>query len=138
MLCGRAIIAPLARPLETIMLTKSVASCTPLVARDGCRVFELLHEKNDPIDLSYSLAVAEVEPGERSYRHRLRQTEVYYVLEGHGRVHVGHETADLSRGAAVLIPGGTEQWIENVADQTLRFIAIVSPPWSAAGDERLE
>jgi mannose-6-phosphate isomerase-like protein (cupin superfamily) len=120
------------------MFSKSVASCTPLIARDGCRVFELLHEKNDPIDLSYSLAVAEVEPGGRSYRHRLRQTEVYYVLEGHGRVHVGNETADLSRDSAVLIPGGTEQWIENLADQTLRFIAIVSPPWSAVDDERLD
>jgi mannose-6-phosphate isomerase-like protein (cupin superfamily) len=120
------------------MLIKSLSACPPLVANDGCRIFELLHSKNDAIELPYSLAVAEVEPGERSYRHRLRQTEVYYVLEGRGRMHIDEDMRELASGDAVLIPGGAEQWIENGHDTRLRFIAIVSPPWSAADDERLE
>ena len=123
---------------ETMMLIKSLTACPPLVAKDGCRIFELLHAKNDPIELPYSFAVAEIEPGGRSYRHRLRQIEVYYVLAGRGRMHVGDETGDVASGDVVLIPGGAEQWIENVADQMLRFVAIVSPPWSDEDDERLE
>jgi mannose-6-phosphate isomerase-like protein (cupin superfamily) len=121
-----------------MMLIKSLAACPPLIANDGCRIFELLHSNNDAIELPYSIAVAEVEPGERSYRHRLRQTEVYYVLEGRGHMHIDEDTRELTSGDAVLIPGGAAQWIENVDDTMLRFIAIVSPPWSAADDERLE
>lgn len=121
-----------------MMLIKSFAACRPLIANDGCRIFELLHAKNDAVELPYSFAVAEVEPGERSYRHRLRQTEVYYVLAGRGRMHIGEDTRELASGDAVLIPSGAEQWIENIDDTLLRFIAIVSPPWSAEDDERLE
>ena len=120
------------------MLIKSLTACLPLLAKDGCRIFELLHTKNDPIKLPFSLAVAEIEPGERSYRHCLRQVEVYYVIEGRGRMHIDDETADVASGDAILIPGGAEQWIENAADHMLRFIAVVSPPWSDEDDERLE
>jgi mannose-6-phosphate isomerase-like protein (cupin superfamily) len=134
----RDIIAVLPWQMGPPMLIKSLSACPSLLAKDGCRIFELLHMKNDAIELPYSLAVAEIEPGDRSYRHRLRQTEVYYVITGHGRMHVDDEMAEIEGGDAVLIPGGAEQWIENVADHVLRFIAVVSPPWSEADDERLE
>lgn len=120
------------------MLVKSLADCPQLVANDGCLVYEVLNTRNDAVDLPYSLAVAEVAAGERSYRHRLRQTEVYYVLDGRGRVHVNDEAREVAPGDAVLIPGGATQWIENIGDGTLRFAALVSPPYDAADDERLE
>ena len=120
------------------MFIKSLDECPPLIANDGCRVFELLHPKNDGIALPYSFAIAEVEPKQRSYRHRLQQTEVYYVLDGRGRMHIDGATRELERGDAVLIPGGAEQWIENLTDAVLRFIAVVSPPWRAEDDERLD
>ncbi len=119
------------------MLIKSTRDCPALIANDGCRVFEVLHPRNDAVTLPYSLAVAEVEPREASYRHRLRQAEVYYVLEGHGRMHVDDEAREVGPGDAVLIPPGAVQWIENLGDGVLRFAAIVSPPWRAADDERL-
>ena len=120
------------------MFTKSLAACTPLIANDGCRVFELLHSEHDPIDLPYSFAIAEVAVGEHSYRHRLRQTEVYFILEGHGLLHVDDEARELERGDAAVIPGGAVQWIENLGAGVLRFAAIVSPPWRAQDDERME
>ena len=119
------------------MFTKSLADCPPLLAKDGCRIFELLHGKNDALDLPYSFAVAEVEVGESSYRHRLRQTEIYFILAGRGRMHVDQESQDLTVGAAVVIPAYAEQWIDNIGDELLRFVAVVSPPWRAADDERL-
>jgi quercetin dioxygenase-like cupin family protein len=109
------------------MFVKSLRDCPALIANDGCRVFELLHEKNDPVDLPYSMAVAEVACGERSYRHRLEQAEVYYVLSGQGLMHIDEATRAVGEGDAVLIPAGAVQ-----------FLALVSPPWTADGDERLE
>jgi mannose-6-phosphate isomerase-like protein (cupin superfamily) len=119
------------------MFVKSLSDCPPLLANDGCTLRELLHPKNDPIDLPYSLAIAEVAVGEHSYRHRLAQDEVYYVIDGRGLMHIDDETRELAAGDAVLIPAGAVQWIENLGTTTLRFMAVVSPPWCAAGDERL-
>ena len=119
------------------MFTKSLADCPPLLANDGCRIFELLHGKNDTIDLPYSLAVAEVEVGQSSYRHRLRQSEIYFILAGHGRMHVDDETRELGVGDTVVIPPQAAQWIDNIGDELLRFVAVVSPPWRAQDDELL-
>ncbi|MGQ0657151.1 MAG: cupin domain-containing protein [Chromatiales bacterium] len=120
------------------MFIKRLVDCPPVTASDGCEVRELLQPKQDPVDLPYSLAVAEVAPGERSYRHRLRQTEVYYLLEGSGVMHIGSEARSVCVGDAVLIPAGAEQWIENPGANRLRFAAIVSPPWRTEDDKRLE
>jgi mannose-6-phosphate isomerase-like protein (cupin superfamily) len=119
------------------MLVKTMRDCIALTANDGCRLFELLHPKNDDIELPYSLAIAEVEPHQSSYRHRLKQTEVYYVLAGSGLMHIDEETQRIGVGDAVVIPAGTAQWIENPDDQVLRFAALVSPPWRDEDDQRL-
>lgn len=119
------------------MFVKSLSDCPALVANDGCRVFEVLHPKNDPIELPYSFAIAEVAVGESSYRHRLAQSEVYYVLEGRGRMHIDEDTCEVGAGDAVVIPACAIQWIDNIGDGVLRFAAIVSPPWRADDDERL-
>lgn len=120
------------------MLCKSLSACVPMIANDGCRVFELLHPRHTQAELPYSLAVAEVEPGMSSYRHVLEQAEVYFLLDGHGLMHVDDETREVTVGDAVLIPPGAVQWIDNLGPQTLRFVALVSPPWTAAGDHRLD
>lgn len=119
------------------MLIKSLRDCPALLANDGCRLFEVLHPQNDAVDLPFSLAVAEVAPGEASYRHRLAQLEVYYLLAGVGCMHVDDESRRVVAGDAVVIPAGAVQWIENRGDDVLRFVAVVSPPWRADGDERL-
>ena len=119
------------------MLMKNQHNCPALTANDGCRLHELLHPKNDDIALTCSLALAEVEPHESSYQHRMVQSEVYYVLSGRGLMHIDAQTQEVTAGDAVYIPGGAVQWIDNPGDELLRFIAIVSPPWDAADDSRL-
>lgn len=120
------------------MLVKSTVECTPYTAIDGCRIREVLHPAHDAVTLPYSLAVAEVAVDARTYRHRLQQPEVYYLLEGEGRMHVDDESRRVRAGEAVYIPAGSAQWIENTGSVALRFVALVSPPWSLATDERLE
>ena len=120
------------------MLIKHAADCPEIVANDGCRLRELLHPKNDPVDLPFSLALARVEPGASSYAHFLAQDEVYYIIEGRGRVFIGEESAAVGPGDAVHIPAGKCQWIDNTGERPLLFAALVSPPWRAEDDTRLE
>lgn len=123
---------------EPGVFVKKLGDCDEFTANDGCRIREVLHPKNDSLDLPYSLAAARVEPGKHTYRHRLRETEVYYILAGTGRMHIDDEVREVTRDEAVFIPPGTVQWIENTGEEELRFIALVNPPWSEEGDERLE
>tara|TARA_R110000868_G_scaffold101542_1_gene279500 strand:+ start:254 stop:616 length:363 start_codon:yes stop_codon:yes gene_type:complete len=120
------------------MLIKREHACAQFTANDGCRIRELLHPKNDDIAAGFSLAVAEVAAGGRTYRHRLQQIEAYYILEGTGMAWVAGECAPVARGDVVFIPAGDEQWIENTGEGTLKFAAIVAPPWRAEDDERLD
>lgn len=120
------------------MLVRSWWECSPFTAVDGCQIREVLHPAQESLPLPYSLAVAEVAAGARTWRHRLAHDEVYFLLEGSGRMHVDAESRDLQAGDTVLIGAGCEQWIENLGQTTLRFLALVSPPWSAAADTRLE
>jgi len=100
------------------VFVKKISACNSFVANDDCTIRELLHPKNDAIDLPYSLALATVDVGSKSYQHKLEQTEVYHILQGH-------------------IPAEALQWIENIGSEPLIFAAIVSPPWTKDGDVRL-
>jgi mannose-6-phosphate isomerase-like protein (cupin superfamily) len=120
------------------MLVKHVSSCPEIIANDGCHLRELLHPARDSSGLSYSLALAWVAVGQSTHPHMLTQHEVYLIIRGKGRMHIGDETAELQAGDAVVIPPQQVQWIENVGRVELEFAAIVDPPWTAADDQRVD
>lgn len=120
------------------MLIKRISECASIESNDGCALRELLHPRNDAVALPYSLAVVCVGPGEHSHGHFLRQTEVYFILRGRGLMHIAGEAEPVCRGDAIVIPAGCTQWIENIGDEPLEFAAIVSPPWQAEDDIRVD
>ena len=119
------------------MFVKKLVNCNQFTANDSCKIRELLHPKNDPVELPYSIALATVEQNQRSTPHKLEQDEVYYILQGFGHMHIDDETSIVKTGDIIFIPAFSVQWIENNADIDLNFLAIVSPPWTAEGDVRI-
>lgn len=119
------------------MFVKKILDCDAFIANDGCTIRELLHPKNDPVDLPFSLAIATVDIGKQSYQHKLQQAEVYHILKGHGRMFIGNEDSDVVAGDIIVIPEQALQWIENIGNEPLIFAAIVSPPWTEEGDVRI-
>ncbi len=120
------------------MWIKRLNECEKILALDGTVLRELLnprHEKAD-LKLGYSLAHAIVKPGESSAPHRFFEaSEVYYVLQGTGRMHIDDETADVSMGDTIYIPPMGVQYIENTGESDLVFLCIVSPSWYAEAEE---
>lgn len=119
------------------MFVKNIDNCPEFIANDGCRIKEWLHPKNDAVELSYSVAVATVDVGQHSYKHKLEQTEVYLITSGQGIMHIDDEETEVKAGDAIYIEPSSIQWIENNAQEPLCFIAIVNPPWSDDGDTRI-
>lgn len=117
------------------MYIKDVWACGQFVAGDGTCLRELLHPDKADLAISYSLAHALVPAGETSKRHRLRTAEVYYILQGRGRMHINEESREVLPGQAVYIPPHALQHIENTGQGDLAFLCIVEPAWRAEDEE---
>lgn len=118
------------------MFVRSVSDCDEIVAGDGTLLRELLHpSRGYPFAGRYSLAHAVVSVGEASKLHRLKSSEVYYILSGEGEMHIGEKRAIVLAGDAVEIPPGAEQWIENIGAVPLEFLCIVDPAWREEDEE---
>jgi mannose-6-phosphate isomerase-like protein (cupin superfamily) len=120
------------------MFVKNLNACDEFTANDGCLIREILHPKNDPVDLDWSMAMARVLTGKHTLPHKLIQAEVYYILSGLGRMYINNESRAVSTGDVISIPPQSVQWIENTGNDELRFIAIVSPPWREQDDQLCE
>jgi mannose-6-phosphate isomerase-like protein (cupin superfamily) len=117
------------------MLIRRLRDCDEFIGGDDSRLRELLHPAKARIGVRYSLAHATVKPGERTKRHRLRTTEVYYLLQGQGRMHIGGETREVAAESAIYIPPHAVQWIENTGAVDLVFLCIVDPAWRREDEE---
>ncbi len=116
------------------MLIRRLADCPGIIAADGTRLFELLHPARSEARIGCSLAFGQLGLGRSSLPHKLRQAELYYILRGRGVMHVGAEQAEVRTGHAVYVPPGAVQWLENTGWQTMKFLCIVDPAWTAEGE----
>jgi mannose-6-phosphate isomerase-like protein (cupin superfamily)/2'-5' RNA ligase len=120
------------------MLIRHLKDCDEFTAGDDSILRELLHPDRADLKIRYSLAHATVKPGERTKPHRLRTTEVYYILEGRGRMHIDDAAAEIGIQSAIYIPPHSVQYIENTGDNDLVFLCIVDPAWRREDEEIVE
>lgn len=117
------------------MLIIDPQDCPLFIAGDKTQLRELLHPSKQPLKLGYSLSHATVEPGVRSLSHRLRTSEVYYILSGQGEIHIDDESQAVAAGHTIYIPPGATQFIANTGTENLAFLCIVDPAWRAEDEE---
>lgn len=118
------------------MHIRDIHTAEYFTSRDGCRLSELLHPKNDPeLQMDMSLCHCILGEGEATVPHHLEhQTEVYYILSGKGEMHIGEKAAEISSGQTVAVPPGMVQWIANKGTDDLVFLAICQPQWREADE----
>jgi len=120
------------------MLLKHVKDCEELIAGDDSILHELLHPQKEDLQIRYSLAHAKVPPGRATKPHRLKASEVYYIMAGNGLMHIDKESFEVSPDSAVYIPPNSSQYIENTSDSDLIFLCIVDPAWRKEDEEVFE
>ena len=103
-------------------------------AGDGTHLREILDPTLAP-GMRYSIAHAWVNPGEASQPHLLLSSEVYFILEGAGVMHVAGEEAEVSAGDTIYVPPGARQFIRNTGDVPLVFLCMVDPAWRAENEQ---
>jgi mannose-6-phosphate isomerase-like protein (cupin superfamily) len=119
------------------MFIKDLKDCEEFTAGDNSILCELLHPDKADLAIRYSLAHAVVKPGQTAIPHRLKTSEVYYILEGEGKMHINDEAKDVHPGQAVYIPPNSRQYISNTGESDLVFLCIVDPAWRKEDEEAL-
>ncbi|HUS73944.1 MAG TPA: cupin domain-containing protein [Sedimentisphaerales bacterium] len=117
------------------MLLTRLKDCKELVAGDGSILRELLHPEKADLQIRYSLAHAKVTAGQATKPHRLKASEVYYIMAGHGLMHIDKESFEVNSDCAVYIPPNSTQYIENTSGSDLKFLCIVDPAWRKEDEE---
>ncbi len=111
------------------MFIRRLEDLEELSAGDNCRLREIMHPDKSDIALRYSLAHASVAPGQTTWLHALRTSEVYYILSGEGTMRINGDQASVRPGDTVYIPPHAKQQITNTGAADLLFLCIVDPAW---------
>jgi len=112
------------------MIVKHIPQLPFFTAGDETHLTEVLHPKNDLIDLPYSIAYATIAPGKASLPHTLSGSETYIFTAGKGRITVNETTQKVQSGVVVLVPKNARQFVDNQGDTDLCFYCLVAPAWS--------
>lgn len=117
------------------MFIKDLQNCEEFIAGDNTVLRELLHPDKADLNLHYSLAHAVLKLGLTSQQHKLKTSEVYYILEGEGTMYIDGKNAKVHSGQAVYIPPHAKQYIKNTGTIDLKFLCIVDPAWRSDDEE---
>jgi len=111
------------------VFVKYLKNCQEFIAGDGSILCELLHPEKAELQIRYSLAYAKVMPGQITKPHKLKASEVYYITDGQGLMHIDEESFEVNPECAVYIPPQSMQYIQNTGTSDLKFLCIVDPAW---------
>ena len=56
---------------------------------ENSKIKQYFDPKNTSNGISYSLAQFSLEVGEKTKRHKIKSSEIYYILEGKGKLKIG-------------------------------------------------
>lgn len=110
-------------------VTTKYSDCPSFTTKDGSTIRELMAYRNSACVQS-SLAEATLPVGGKTECHLHRTVEeVYYFLEGRGRILVGDECLDVEPGMSVLHRPGVRHQTWNTGDVPLVFLCVCAPPY---------
>ena len=102
----------------------------PIKTETGNTLVELVGTFNGHIDPNLSLAHISIPAGSSDPKHfHKKLTEVYYVLQGNGKLEMEGKVAEVKTGHCVYIPPLTEHRLINDSEQPLIILAICGPAW---------
>jgi len=98
--------------------------------QDGSEIRELMHPSIHG-NKSQSLAEATVKPNESTFLHKhIKSEEIYYILQGSGKLFLDNEIIQVSKGDTICIMPGTNHNIANIGQDDLKILCCCSPAYS--------
>lgn len=118
-------------------MIRRLLDCEEFRAGDGTQLREILHPDKAVLSLGYSLAHAKLAPDMTSLLHRLKTSEVYYILKGRGLMEIDGQASEVGVGDTIYIAPSSTQRITCLGPDNLEFLCIVDPAWRSEDEEVL-
>ena len=120
------------------MITKRIQDIESILGDEGTEIRQILHPHNTLNGINYSLAQFTLESGKKTKLHRIKSSEIYYILQGKAELKINDGLFELGENDSAYVPQNSEQFIKNIGNKNLRFLCIVEPAWKPEDDELLE
>ena len=120
------------------MSLRKISEIEEIQGNEGTKIKQIFHPHNTLEGIRYSVAHFIIEKGRRSNIHKMKTSEIYYILEGEGTLYIDDEKIDIRKDTSVYVPPMSKQHIENTGDSKLRFLCIVDPAWKQDDEIILE
>jgi len=120
------------------MKVRKLEKVEALEGNEGTKIRQIFHPHNTLNGITYSLSHSLVMPGKRSKIHKMKTSEIYYILDGKGILHIDDEVFTVSKDHAIYIPPDSKQFIENTGNEELKILCIVDPAWRQEDEIALE
>ena len=120
------------------MTIKKLQDIDVLDGGEGTKIRQVFHPHNTFDGIRYSLSHSSLESGKKSKLHKMKTSEIYYILEGEGILQIDKDAFKVSKDQAIYIPPQTRQCIENTGKNDLKFLCIVDPAWKLEDEIVLE
>ena len=111
------------------MNTKEIQKIESFSGHEGTQIRQIFVPDNTDNVIRYSIAHCTINPGKTSKPHIMKTSEVYYILEGKGIMHVNEEQKQVIKDESVFVPPNSRQYLENVGETDLVTLCIVDPAW---------
>ena len=120
------------------MSIKRNSEIPEIFGHEGSKIKNYFDPDNTDNKIHFSIAHFMIQKGKRTLLHRMRSSEVYYILEGIGILKIDGKSFTVKKDDSVFVPPASEQSIENIGDEDLRFLCIVDPSWNQENEIVLE
>ncbi len=120
------------------MFVRKFKDLNEFTAGDHSILREYFNPLKEEMKLNYSLAHARVPKRKTTTKHKLKSSEVYFILKGKGLMGIEKEKKEVEKGDVIYIPPKSIQWIQNTGKEDLEILCMVEPAWKPEDEKLLE
>ena len=112
------------------MIVKKIEEIEAFTGQEGTQIKQIFSPSETDNSIRYSIAHCTINPGNSSKPHTMKTSEMYYIMQGNGVMHVGEEQKQVKQNDAVFVPPMSKQFLENNGEIQLVALCIVDPAWN--------
>ena len=111
------------------MIVKKIEEIDAITGQEGTQIRQIFSPNETDDLIRYSIAHCTINPGKSSIPHTMKTSEMYYIMQGNGIIHVGEEQKQVKQNDVIFVPPMSKQFLENNGDIQLVALCIVDPAW---------
>ena len=111
------------------MNSKEIERIQAFSGQEGTQIKQIFSPEDTDNAIRYSIAHCTINPGKTSKPHTMKTSEIYYILQGKGIMHVEEEQKQVVKDETIFVPPNSRQFLENNGDRDLVTLCIVDPAW---------